>query len=403
MAQQIFPQIDPNAFRWGEAFRAGRERGEAQRYQTDLATALAGGDYQGAITQAGGRGDLDSVLALQGAQREQQQFSREDQQYIGQVMNRAATELLKTPDMATRRRRADGLHARMVEQGYQLPQIQDDQLTDEYLQSVVAETGMMGGGAPEPEPMTAYQAASIQGDRDRLALETRKFEAEQATPEQPGDSYAEPFRHPDLGYGQFDAEGQWHPIEVENNTDTGSMGDPAARLYTAGKSIEMADQAIDTSNWMNTGLMANIRGGRTLLETQLEMLKANNAFLGLAELASQGVKLTPLSNADLVVAGNMVANLDSRQATDTLDANLTQVRDRYLNIYQQVLRGVREQYPDGNVPPNVAAVVQMFEQGIGGLNGGGRTQPANDAGQGALTADEEAELQQLRQQLGIRQ
>lgn len=179
------------------------------------------------------------------------------------------------------------------------------------------------------------------------------------------ESFAEPFRHPDLGYGQFDNEGQWHAIEVENNTDAGAMGDPAARLYTAGKSIEMANEALDTSRWHNTGAMAFLRsgfGGQSKLESQLEMLKANNAFLGLAELASQGVKLTPLSNSDLVVAGNMVANLNATQGTDTLDANIRQVRSRYLNIYNQVIQGVREQYPDGNVPANVQAVVDMFEQ-----------------------------------------
>jgi hypothetical protein len=316
--------------------RSGRSR-RARNEETLMRLVggqIAGGDYAGGSRSLLEAGQVEPGMAMQ-------QMGQEKARAAGMAYVKGARQLLGMPE-EQRYMAAPRMAVQLEQFGIDTSKMDFRDLSDAKLNEVIAS---LAPHLPPPEPVKAG----------------------------PGDMLLDPRTGQPIG-AQV-------PFKPEESTDAGAMGDPAARLFTSGTSIEMANDALDTAKWYNTGLMGRLRGEGSELNTQLEMLKANNAFLGLAELAAQGVRLTPISNADLQVAGNMVANLSPTQGTETLKANIRQVRDRYVNIYQQVLRGVQEQYPDGNVPQNVAAVVRMFEESLTGLAPpSGVTPAASDVG-----------------------
>lgn len=75
--------------------------------------------------------------------------------------------------------------------------------------------------------------------------------------------------------------------------------------------------ASDNDGWGETGTTGNImrsvpwfnNAGKDL-ERKIESVKGLNAFTALKDLASQGVKLTPISNVEIGLAASSVANID---------------------------------------------------------------------------------------------
>jgi len=65
-------------------------------------------------------------------------------------------------------------------------------------------------------------------------------------------------------------------------------------------------------------------------EGDLEPIKSSNAFAALAGLAEQGIKLTPISNMEIKLASDSVANLDPTKSQETFLGQLDLARGKYL-------------------------------------------------------------------------
>lgn len=95
--------------------------------------------------------------------------------------------------------------------------------------------------------------------------------------------------------------------------------------------------ATDNSGWGETGTTGNIMRGIPIIanaakdfEGDLEPIKSSNAFAALAGLAEQGIKLTPISNMEIKLASDSVANLDPSKSQDTFLSQLDLARGKYL-------------------------------------------------------------------------
>lgn len=104
------------------------------------------------------------------------------------------------------------------------------------------------------------------------------------------------------------------------------------------KTIAELDQIkTDTKgDYFETGTTGNIARAIPLvgndakgLEARLKGIKGQNAFAALQSLAAQGVKLTPISNAEIDLAASSVANLDPTQSEEVFLGQLQKAREFY--------------------------------------------------------------------------
>lgn len=122
-------------------------------------------------------------------------------------------------------------------------------------------------------------------------------------------------------------------------------GANAATIATLKNTIAEFDQIkLDTEgDSFETGTGGNI--ARSLpfvandakgLEARLVGLKAQNAFAALQSLAAQGVKLTPISNAEIDLAAASVANLDPTQNQEIFLGQLAKARGYYQDSLERL-------------------------------------------------------------------
>lgn len=84
------------------------------------------------------------------------------------------------------------------------------------------------------------------------------------------------------------------------------------------------------------------------LSARLVGLKGQNAFAALQELAAQGVKLTPISNAEIDLAASSVANLDPTQSEDVFLGQLDKARTFYQDALNKLEPGQAPPDDDGD-------------------------------------------------------
>lgn len=106
-------------------------------------------------------------------------------------------------------------------------------------------------------------------------------------------------------------------------------------------------------DWFETGTTGNIARAIPLvgndakgLSSRLVGIKAQNAFSALQDLAAKGVKLTPISNAEIELAAASIANLDPTQNEKTFLGQL----DKASSFYSDLLAKLEAEV--GNTQPN---------------------------------------------------
>lgn len=158
---------------------------------------------------------------------------------------------------------------------------------------------------------------------------------------------------------------------------------------TLRSNLETIDRIIkdaeDNGGWGETGNTGAIMRALPIkgtagysLASELETLKANNAFTGLIGLAEQGVKLTPISNDEVKLAAASVANLDPNTDHETFLRTLRGLQDKY----RQTLAGL-EEGDKGPADPQTAASMTQWAAGSVAPGGGGGDVAARLAAQQA--------------------
>ena len=99
---------------------------------------------------------------------------------------------------------------------------------------------------------------------------------------------------------------------------------------------ELEDDAKDNSGWGETGSTGALMRSAPIfnnagkdLAGKLEPIKGSNAFTALAGLAEQGIKLTPISNAEIALAASSIANLNPDLSQEEFLAQIQTARDKY--------------------------------------------------------------------------
>lgn len=99
---------------------------------------------------------------------------------------------------------------------------------------------------------------------------------------------------------------------------------------------ELEDDAKDNSGWGETGSTGALMRSAPIfnnagkdLAGKLEPIKGSNAFTALAGLAEQGIKLTPISNAEIALAASSIANLNPDLSQEEFLAQIQTAREKY--------------------------------------------------------------------------
>jgi hypothetical protein len=163
----------------------------------------------------------------------------------------------------------------------------------------------------------------------------------------------------------IDAEKERLAIEKERK-EQNEAGQ--AKLNTAAsvrKTIaELKQIRQDTEgDFFETGTSGNIARAIPLvsndakgLEARLEGIKGLNAFAALQELASQGVKLTPISNAEIDLAARSIANLDPSQNEEVFLGQLDKATSFYQDLLNKLERETGQQNTSQDHPDVVGGV-----------------------------------------------
>ncbi len=127
--------------------------------------------------------------------------------------------------------------------------------------------------------------------------------------------------------------------EAQDKADeeTRAKGAMLAQLKNDAKSIaRLGKDASDNGGFGETGTSGSL--SRAILPAgtagyslgaDIETFKAKNAFAGLAALADQGIKLTPVSNEEIKLAAASIANLDPNADHETFMRAVQQTKDYY--------------------------------------------------------------------------
>lgn len=115
-----------------------------------------------------------------------------------------------------------------------------------------------------------------------------------------------------------------------------------AQLKADAKNINrLGKDANDNGGWGETGMIGSTM--RSLAGTagyslgaDLDTFKAKNAFAGLAGLAAQGVKLTPVSNEEIKLAASSIANLDPNADHETFMRAVDQTKQYYYDAIARI-------------------------------------------------------------------
>jgi len=99
---------------------------------------------------------------------------------------------------------------------------------------------------------------------------------------------------------------------------------------------DLKADATDNGGFMETGTSGSLARqwlpsgtAASDLEAKIKPIKASNAFAALADLGTQGIKLTPISNAEIELAAASIANLDPNQSQEEFLAAIDTAREKY--------------------------------------------------------------------------
>lgn len=103
------------------------------------------------------------------------------------------------------------------------------------------------------------------------------------------------------------------------------------------------------------------------LRAVIETLKARNAFQALADLADQGVKLTPISNEEIRLAAASLGSLDANTSPKFLAGQLDNFLKRYERTLGKARVGLRRTIRDleGRVAPeDMESAVKVADESV---------------------------------------
>jgi len=112
--------------------------------------------------------------------------------------------------------------------------------------------------------------------------------------------------------------------------------------------------AKDNGGWFETGTTGTIMRSVPIfsnaakdLEGKLTPIKASNAFSALKSLGEEGIKLTPISNAEIQLAADSVANLNPNMSQEAFLEAIKTAREKYAKTLA-ALDPQSEEKPDAN-------------------------------------------------------
>ena len=121
---------------------------------------------------------------------------------------------------------------------------------------------------------------------------------------------------------------------------------------------DLEADARDNSGWGETGTTGNIMRAVPIVSNagkdlagKLEPIKASNAFTALSGLAEQGIKLTPISNAEIALAAASISNLDPSMSQEAFLAAIQTAREKY----GATLKALEQSAGQQAEPSNMAA------------------------------------------------
>lgn len=186
-----------------------------------------------------------------------------------------------------------------------------------------------GGGQTAPQAPTIYRTPSKPTDQLRVNADVRAENADRRAERSSG--IAE-----QLAEITITEKKAKLAKEREEQALMGQANDTT--IAAIRKTIAELDQIkTDTKgDYFETGTTGNIARAIPLvgndakgLEARLKGIKGQNAFAALQSLAAQGVKLTPISNAEIDLAASSVANLDPTQSEEIFLGQLQKAREFY--------------------------------------------------------------------------
>lgn len=163
-------------------------------------------------------------------------------------------------------------------------------------------------------------------------------------------------------------EQQFQQTQAEKAQEAAAASDQENRARAASKdnlSNDLAKidaiiaDAQDNGGWFETGATGALAGAfpgspAYSLRSDITTLKAKNAFAGLASLAEQGIKLTPVSNDEIKLAAASIANLDPNTDQATFINNLKATREYYARALQNLVGESNQQVSPLAAARNVA-------------------------------------------------
>ena len=275
------------------------------------------------------------------------------------------------------------------------------------LQGEIAAARMLGDVAAAPETFTtkmvngmpvqvssksnrAYDMPGVESSTDRrladLAISQRQASIAAAQDRRTAAQTAAEQRKFELDQAKAKAERE----KLKRKQDADKAKIAAKNAYQAAVEQEQVisediAKAIELATWKNTGMVGGVLkefGGTeaAALASLLETISGNSALSEIVRLGEAGVKLTPITDADIRLLANTRGGLNVSLPADILVRNL----GRHLKAYQRVIPKARESMGQTNAMTD--------EQRV--LESGGQT------GDGGLSAAEQAELKQLREEFG---
>lgn len=129
--------------------------------------------------------------------------------------------------------------------------------------------------------------------------------------------------------------------------------------------------AADAGGWFETGTSGALARAVPMvnnpgkdLARKLEAVKGLNAFSALKDLASQGVKLTPISNAEIQLAAASVANIDPDLSQDEFMAAVDQAIEFHTNALNQIRKAPGAKPSAARTPPaDIQAIMRKYGTG----------------------------------------
>jgi len=127
--------------------------------------------------------------------------------------------------------------------------------------------------------------------------------------------------------------------------------------------------ASDAGGFFETGTTGTIARAVPLfnnagkdLSRKLQAVQGLNAFSALKDLAVQGVKLTPISNAEIELAASSVANIDPDLSQEAFIAAVDQAISFHTNALNQIRRTSAPQPTTNRTapPPDILAIMRKY-------------------------------------------